>query len=210
MLRIDNPGLLAGYPNTPLPVTARCHFDAAALTYACRASFVEGEAGGTVRDQVHARRFASVEAFVTEGSHPGLVSASEHVLTSEPEDHGSVGPDYLLPTRPIEGRITFDALGRPVTSNALRFVEWDAYGRPTRSAPTGICDTDEGNTYTYDDVRREVLQRWSGRTLTPGPGNTQPCIARSRRIAFDDSGNAVAIEDMRWTTIETRSVCAGG
>jgi len=209
VLRIDDVGLLDGYTNTPLPVSASCAFDPTALTYTCRASFVQSGADGTVRVQVHARSFPSVAAFVAEGTLSGRVTARDHVLGSEPDDGGSVGPFYLLPTRPIEGRITFDSLGRPETSDSLRFVEWDAHGRPTRSAPTGICDTDEGNTYAYDDVRREVLHRWNSRTLTPGPGGTRPCIPRSRRISFDDSGNAVAIEGMRWNTVETGSVCTG-
>jgi len=207
VLRVDDPGLLSGYPATPLPVTARCAFDVATLTYACRASFIEGEAPGTERVQIRRRTFPSAAAFVAEGARPGQVTARDHVLTSEPDDLGSVGPFHLLPTRPIEGRFTFDALGRPESSDSLRFVEWDAFGRPTRSAPTGVCDTDDGNTYVYDDTRREVLHRWNSRTLTPGPGNTRPCIPRSRRIGFDDAGNAISIDGVPWTTVETASFC---
>ena len=206
-MTVDDPAAVAGYPGTPLPVTVRCAFDGPTATQTCTAAWVDG--GGGPHRQARTRVYPSVAAFVDEGASPGATRALVDRLASADPADPETGPMRLIPDRPVQGAIGYDADGRVATIDALRVVERDAAGRPLRAvAPTPLCTGDPGWRWTWDDARREARLAFATRTLTPSPDGTVPCIARTTTWTFDADGHVAAVDGVAWKTVASTRVCA--
>ena len=126
-------------------------------------------------------------------------------ILSEASDSG-FGPN-IIPGEGFAVTNNFDDQNRLISSNESIYIEWDSYGRPTKTGPTGICTNDQGRSIEYNDSLRTVTENWNSRTLTRLPDGSVPCIAYHTETKYDENGNITSINNISYEIIETKNVC---
>jgi hypothetical protein len=174
-------GITNGFPNIQIPITVNCLFDRNLLLLTCAADYMD-QYGQNSRI-IKTRGYASTLDFINEASVVGKILARSYALSNN-----GLSPDSIIHVLFGDGMNTFDEQNRLVSTDNLHYISWDQLGRPTASAPTGICTTDTGVRYVYNDAQRIVTKYANTRTLA-GP----MCIPVSWEIEFDAHGNVVRL-----------------
>ncbi len=197
-------GITNGYPNISTPITVNCAFDAISFSLTCSAQYTDQY--GSPALITKSRGYASVSDFVEEASIMGKTLAISYKFSND-----GFAPDTIIHELYGDGINGFDSRKKLLSTDNVRFKSWDQQGRPTESEPTGICTSDNGIRFEYNDRERTAVMYSNTRTSTlPGTG-TVPCIPITTLIQFDSHGNVVLLSLPSGTTgysiVKTEAVC---
>ena len=183
-----------------------CKFDRNFLEYSCTTTQVGVDystypaSPEGVERTVHyvvATRYPSIEAFVAEGTHVGIIRANQVRISADVSDEiiGNTGFSCPFPgtapmwvanvscVYPIVADIAFDADGRPTMVLGREIQAWDDLLRPIAATGAQSC-SDFGTTYSFEDNEtRSVIHvatyELDAHGLNPG------CRARSYDLYFN-------------------------
>lgn len=222
---VSGTALSSGFPFVTLPRTVDCAFARDRLVLECSAAFED--ANGTPVTQTKTWTYASVDDFVAEAASVGRLTNRSYHFVNPGAPVG--GPPEMIPGRPLqfdapvgaspEVHNTFAADQRLLRGADTEFIAWDDKGRPTRSAFTPLCTTDQGHRFAYDDAARTVTHEWDIPQRPPGPGTGERACAPQKHVfGYDADGNVVSLTvgtatsrpTHEYRVVEREVICTGG